>query len=172
MKIQGPVTSMHSPPVVEVGGEELAALKRAAAAAPLRRARISLHSSSDSMVQEMIIAFGRDSYIRPHRHLDKQESFHLFEGALSVGLFDDAGELERWIHLSEGGNRFYRLNASRWHTVVIRSEFAVIQEVTNGPFIAGGDHFAPWSTPADDIAAGDVLADWRGRAEEDEHSRA
>lgn len=167
MTISGPVTLMNSAQVVEVGVRELEDLKAAAAAAPLKRSRICLHNGANSSVQEMIIAFHRESYIRPHRHLDKQESFHVFEGELSVGLFDDAGRLDRWIHLGGQGKPFYRLNGPRWHTVVIRSEFAVIQEVSNGPFVAGEDHFATWSVAAEDAGAAAVLEEWRRAAATD-----
>lgn len=162
---------MNSAAVVEIGDRELEALKRAADETPLKRSRICLHASPDSAVQEMIIAFHRDSYIRPHRHLDKQESFHVFAGRLSVALFDDRGGVERWVHLSAEDKRYYRLNGSQWHTVVLRSDYAIIQEVTNGPFVAGTDNFAPWSSDAQTPEAVAALEDWRRAAEADLEAR-
>ncbi|MES9855333.1 MAG: WbuC family cupin fold metalloprotein [Sedimenticola sp.] len=149
MRILGPVTFIGTASMVDIGATELVALKRAAAKEPMRRSRICLHASPESAVQEMIIAFQRDSYIRPHRHNSKQESYHLFEGSLSIGIFDDDGMALHWIHLSEGGKTFFRLNAQMWHAIIIHSEFAIIQEVTNGPHRPGEGEFALWAPAAD-----------------------
>ena len=55
------------------------------------RARICTHTSDKSPVQEMVIAFTRETYVHPHRHIEKSESFHVIEGELAVVFFDDSG---------------------------------------------------------------------------------
>lgn len=140
--------------IIEIGPEHLDSVKRAAAAAPLRRARWCLHRSHQDLVQEMIIAFCRDTYNRPHRHHGKSESFHVIEGHLAVVFFNDEGSVTRRIQLGppgSGSNFVYRLSGPSWHTVVPLSEMAVIHETTTGPFDPRLTEFAPWSPEATDL---------------------
>jgi len=134
--------------VVEIGPEHLDAVKKAAAASPLRRARWCLHGSHRDSVQEMIIAFCGDTYNRPHRHEGKSESFHVVEGRLLVALFGDDGSVVRRIYLGPPGtgcNFVYRLSCPAWHAVVPLSDMTLIHETAAGPFDPGLTEFAPWS---------------------------
>lgn len=117
--------------------EALVKLKAAAVAAPLRRFRYCLHKTPDDLVQQMVIAFCRDSEIPIHRHRNKTESFHIIEGEVDVKFFaDDGSELES-IHLGELNSGYpfiYRLSAPIWHTVKPCTEFVILHEITAGPF--------------------------------------
>lgn len=129
-------------------------LQAAAIADPLKRARLCLHRDVNALVHEMIIVFHRDSYVRPHRHHNKSESFHVIRGHLGVILFGDNGRVERVITMSDsrqGQPAIYRLNASRWHSVIVLSEWACIHEVTTGPYIPEQTEFAVWSPAEDDV---------------------
>lgn len=133
-------------------------LQAAALADPLKRARLCLHRDINDTVHEMIIVFHRDSYVRPHRHLHKSESFHIISGNLSVLIFDEAGQINRVISLGEDTPQqmlVYRLNTSLWHSVVPLSEWTSVHEVTSGPYIPDQTEFAPWS-PAEDDEPGKV----------------
>ena len=135
-------------PVAEVGDEWYARLKRHAYEADMKRARLCLHSSPDDPLHEMIIVFHRDTVIRPHRHRAKTESYHIIFGELDIVLFDENGCPTRVISmgdLASGKTLVYRMNSPVWHSVIIRSEYAAIHEVTNGPFRAEESEFAPWS---------------------------
>ncbi len=107
------------------------------------RARICAHKNPEDSLHEMVIAIRSDSYICPHRHLGKVESFHLIEGKGEVVLFNEKGEVIRRILLSKKDNFYYRLNASLYHTVLIHSPILVIHETTNGPF--SPPEFAPFA---------------------------
>jgi cupin fold WbuC family metalloprotein len=124
-------------PIVRLGSDEVAFLKGIASRSPRRRARICAHKSNDDKLHEMLIAIAGDSYIRPHKHFGKSESFHIVEGMVDVAVFDDAGKLLDVVELGAPGSGrrfFYRLSESAFHTLVIRSDFLVMHEVTNGPF--------------------------------------
>ena len=126
--------------VFSVSSDDLRLLKERAKASKLHRSRICCHGLNEDLVHEMIIAMTNEVRIQPHRHLDKEESFHVVEGDLTVILFDKAGGITNTIELGEyrlGKNCYYRLPKNIFHTVVVRSEIAVIHEVTNGPFIEG-----------------------------------
>ena len=76
----------------------------------------------------MLIAISSDSYIHPHRHVGKSESFHIVEGEVDVAVFDEAGDVVDVIELGamgSGRNFYYRLSESAFHTLLIRTEFLV-----------------------------------------------
>jgi cupin fold WbuC family metalloprotein len=152
--------------IVSVGPEWIARLKAAAAEEPLGRARLCLHHGHDDYVQEMVIAFCRDSLVRPHRHPERSESLHMIEGELTVLIFEDDGKVARRIELAgpgAGGERalLYRVSNGAWHSVVPRSPFVVVHEAAAGPFDPNERHFAPFA-PADEAA----LRAWIARAAE------
>lgn len=124
-------------PIVKVGQEELGFLKQQAADNQRKRARICAHKTNDDALHEMLIAISAKSYIHPHKHLGKSESFHIVDGIVDVVVFDDGGEIREIIELGDarsGRNFYYRLSESAFHTLLIRTDFLVVHEVTNGPF--------------------------------------
>jgi cupin fold WbuC family metalloprotein len=145
-------------PVAEIGVDAIETLREAARRSAKHRARINMHAESDDLLHEMIIAIDRDSYIRPHRHPGKSESFHIVDGAVDVVIFDDTGEITRVVSLSADprqGNFYYRMSQALFHTLIIRTEQLIVHEVTNGPFRPDGTDFAGFAPPdiAPDAAA-------------------
>lgn len=142
--------------IVRMGDEEVAFLKRQAEASPRKRARICAHRSNDDTLHEMLIAISSRSYIRPHRHISKSESFHIVEGEVDVAVFDEAGAVKEVIQLGAPGSGrrfFYRLSQSAFHTLLIRSDCLVMHEVTNGPFSREGTIQAPFAPDESDADA-------------------
>jgi cupin fold WbuC family metalloprotein len=136
--------------IVRFGADEIAFVKRQARASPRKRARICAHKSLEDTLHEMLIAICADSYIQPHRHVGKSESFHIVEGEVDVVVLDEAGEVADVIELgspASGRQFFYRLSESAFHTLLIRSEVLVIHEVTNGPFVKANTTLAPFAPP-------------------------
>jgi len=141
-------------PIVRLGDEEIGFLKRQARANARKRARICAHKTNDDALHEMMIAISAASYIRPHKHIDKSESFHIVEGEVDVAVFDEAGTVVDVIELGaigSGRKFYYRLSESAFHTLLIRSEFLVVHEVTNGPFDRERTVLAPFA-PFEDEA--------------------
>lgn len=133
--------------IIEIGSEQLDLLKQAARQDPLRRARLCLHHDHSDKVQEMVIAFCRDSYVRPHRHVNKSESFHVIEGELEVIFLDDEGQVTHRVRMGpcRSGHTFlYRLSSSLWHTVLPLTEFVIFHETTTGPFVKEETEFPAW----------------------------
>jgi cupin fold WbuC family metalloprotein len=112
------------------------------------RIRICAHKSPGDMIHEMLIIIDGKSYMRPHKHVGKPESFHIIEGAIDVVLFDEEGNIVDKIRLASrgsGSDFFYRLSKHQFHTVLINSDHAIIIETTQGPFNKEETIFAPWS---------------------------
>lgn len=142
--------------IAEISANDFEGLKASALQAPLKRARICLHQSHHDPIQEMIIVFAQGSYIRPHRHSNKVESLFIIEGKLEVVFFDDSGEIIHRIIMERSdasSTILYRLSKDYWHTVIPLTEFVIIHEITQGPFLKNQDDFAPWSPQDNDYQA-------------------
>ena len=154
--------------VPRITAEHLRGLVAVAASLPRQRARICLHRSDAAPIHEMVIALGRETYVQPHRHRGKSESFHVIEGRCDVVLFDDVGEISDVISLGEPGSGLpflYRIATPIFHTLVIRTPFFVIHETTNGPFIPEETDYAAWAPSEGDAAARDYAAGLLRRVE-------
>ncbi|MBT5549674.1 MAG: cupin fold metalloprotein, WbuC family [Nitrospina sp.] len=121
------------------------------------RARICAHKKTTDSLHEMLIGIRSDSYIRPHRHEEKIESFHLVEGAADIVILTDDGDISDLIKLGPDKNFYYRLDLHRYHTLLINSPVLVIHEITNGPFDPTKCDFASFSPPEGDPAAIDYI---------------
>lgn len=136
--------------IVRLGAEQITFLKQQALSSNRKRARICTHRSNEDALHEMLIAISADSYIHPHKHTSKVESFHIIEGLVDVVVFDDAGAIVDVVELgdvSTGKNFYYRLSDSLFHTLLIHSDFLVVHEVTNGPFVANETILASFAPP-------------------------
>lgn len=113
----------------------IAYLKSLALQSTLKRSRFCLHLCHDDMVQEMVIVLHKETFIPPHRHKDKTESFHMIEGEVLISFFDDLGNIERFVHLGKKNDLIiYRMSNDKWHSVIPITEYAVFHEVSKGPF--------------------------------------
>ncbi len=156
-------------PVLHLGQAELERLKAAARANPSGKARLCAHLRDTDTLHEMVIVHHANTYVRPHRHTGKGESFHIMEGAGEVVLFDEAGEVTEVVRLGtldSGRSCFYRLREPRFHCVIIESGVLVFHETTAGPFVPADTEFAPWSPTGQDAAtAGSYLDALKARVQ-------
>ena len=146
-------------PIAAIGVEEIEVLKSALAKSPKGRVRINVHLNEDDRLHEMFIAFRPDSYIQPHMHPSKTESFHLVHGAVDIVVFEGDGRVRQVIPLGAGDPTrafYYRMSKPFFHTLVIRSDLLVIHEITNGPFQPSETVYASFAPPASDAAAAAV----------------
>lgn len=142
--------------IVSVSDEDIAFIKKQAVANDRKRARICAHRDSSDTLHEMIIAIADSSYICPHKHNGKSESFHIIEGEVDVVIFDEDGAVVDVIELGplgSGKNSFYRLSEALFHTVLVKSDVLVMHETTNGPFIANQTEMAPFAPVEADVDA-------------------
>ncbi|MBU1910629.1 MAG: WbuC family cupin fold metalloprotein, partial [Verrucomicrobia bacterium] len=63
-------------------------LKQQADRNPRRRIRLCAHQDPNDLIHEMLIVHAQMTYIRPHKHLTRIESFHVIEGEADVVMFD------------------------------------------------------------------------------------
>ena len=114
----------------------------------LQRIRICAHKGIDDKIHEMFIVLRKSTYIRPHKHLNKSESFHLVEGRAKIVVFDSEGNIKDVIcvdNYDSGEKFYYRMNNAYYHTVLAMSDFLVFHEIVQGPFKKEDTIFAPWA---------------------------
>lgn len=143
--------------ISKVTREDVEWLKTKALRNARERVRLCAHRAVDDPVHEMLIVHTKGTYVRPHKHPNKSESFHIIEGALDIVIFNDRGEVLEVINMGEysSGARFYwRLSESYYHMVIPRTEMVVFHETTGGPFDPDTSKVqAPWSPSEDDLQA-------------------
>jgi cupin fold WbuC family metalloprotein len=134
----------------------LASLAAQARTSTKRRTRLCAHKTEEARIHEMFIALDKQVYIRPHRHLNKSESFHVVAGSAAVVFFDDEGAVQTAIEIGDfrsGKPFYYRNEDSRYHTQIITSRRLLVHEITNGPLRREETEYAPWSPPETDLKA-------------------
>ena len=142
--------------IVRLSRLEIEAMEAALALSERGRSRICAHGDSTEVLHEMIIILSGSSYIRPHKHFAKSESFHIVQGELDVVIFDEQGSIADVVPMGCYGsdrNFFYRMADPLFHTVIVRTDKVIFHETTNGPFKREETVFAPWSPEESDIAA-------------------
>jgi cupin fold WbuC family metalloprotein len=152
--------------VVRVTSADLAEVARRGLRSPRKRARLCTHPTSADPLHEMMICLARGTYVRPHRHAGKSESFHVIDGELSVVLFHDDGRVREAIDMApyrSGRPFFYRLAEPAFHTVLVSTPVVLLHETTNGPFDPADTEFAPWAPAEGDPAAAEFLNSLRTR---------
>lgn len=135
-------------PIVRIKPAEITLLKKKAVKNARKRIRICTHRDVNDAIHEMLIVHTKGAYIRPHKHFNKTESFHVIEGDLKVVVFNDAGNIKEVIDMggyTSGKDFYYRLADSDFHTVIPISDLVVFHEITNGPFIREDTVFADWA---------------------------
>jgi cupin fold WbuC family metalloprotein len=145
-----------------LGRAEIEALAALGARNARRIARFCAHPDEAAALHEMFIVHRAGAYIPPHRHPGRPESGHVIVGAARLVFFDDGGAVEEVLPLGDyaSGRTFYvRIEAPRWHTLLIDSEIFAFHEVTLGPFRPENSEFAPWAPPRGDARAAHWLAD-------------
>ena len=134
--------------IVKVDANDIEELKQKARFNPRRRVRLCAHEDLDDSIHEMLIVHEKSCYVRPHKHINKVESFHIIEGEVDILLFDENGRINNLIPMGDFASErifFYRLPPSYFHTLVINSEVLVFHEITNGPFNPDDTVWADWA---------------------------
>jgi len=142
--------------VVFLSAPDLQELKALAVLNPRQRVRLCAHQNPNDLLHEMFIVHMQDCYVRPHKHMGKVESMTVLEGEVDVVLFHDDGSIRQVIPMGtpDSGKVFYqRLCSEIFHTLVIRTEFLVFHESTEGPFSRVKTIFPEWAPPEQGVAS-------------------
>ena len=126
-----------------------------------KRTRYCTHNSAEDDVHEMIIYHKEGTYVRPHKHIGKTESFHLLDGEADVLIFNEEGGLINVRNLGKyesGKSFYYRIPESCYHTQIFRKD-TVFHEVTMGPFDSNDTVKASWAPDEKETAMVKIYID-------------
>lgn len=115
-----------------------------------QNARISLHTSAENALHNMIIMQLKGTYNRPHKHAHKAEAYHLIHGEQKVIIFNDEGEIKESCRMSAGDRFIYRFEKNLFHMSIPLSDIVVFHESKTGPFVRQGDSVFPFWAPKTD----------------------
>ena len=139
--------------VVSCGEVDWSQLKDLARDNPRQRIRLCMHRNPEDSLQEMLIVHTKDTYVRPHKHEGRVESFSVLEGLVDVILFEENGAVQQVIRMgppSSGERYFLRMNRPVYHSLVIHSDFLIFHEATTGPFAREQTVFPAWAGAGND----------------------
>ncbi|MDO8874999.1 MAG: WbuC family cupin fold metalloprotein [Pseudolabrys sp.] len=135
-------------------------LKQAACRTPTLRARVCAHPSAEAEQHNMLIASARGTYVAPHRHRRKSETFLVLEGQADMLLFDNDGRLTDLVPMgpaASGRAFFYLMPEGQYHSLIIDSDVLVFVESTKGPFRPEDTENASWAPAVNAAAEGSAF---------------
>ena len=111
------------------------------------KSRVCIHKNDKENIHEMIVFHKKGSYVRPHKHFNKLESFFVISGEITLLIFNSKGKPMKKIEMgdySSGKIFFYKMKKNYFHTQIIKKD-TLFKEVTNGPFKKNKTLNAKWS---------------------------
>jgi cupin fold WbuC family metalloprotein len=140
-------------PFVEINGDVLQALKDLHRKSGEPQIRLNLHKNTSDTLQEMLIVQSRSGVYPAHKHISKDESYQIIEGALCVEIFDENGTAIKKAELSSSDKEtafLFRVEKNQWHRTTPQTDVVIFKESRPGPF-EGGDSVEPaWSESKDE----------------------
>ena len=131
-----------------VTAQDIEMLKQKSLKTPRQRSRLCTHRGEQDKLHEMFIVHHRNTYVRPHKHLNKVESVHVIEGTAVLIVFGGSGNVEKRVMLGDhksGHPFYYRMNSSEYHMLMITSDTFVFAEAATGPFDRNDTIFPEWA---------------------------
>ncbi len=122
--------------------------------------RLCLHEGPDALLHDMIVVQYGGQYFRPHKHLEKSESYHMIDGEMGIVIFDDEGKVVEACRMDTSNTTVYGVGPGMYHTNFPLTEVAVYHESRPGPLVSGDSVLAPWGPDDNDEAeAGRFVAE-------------
>jgi cupin fold WbuC family metalloprotein len=112
--------------------------------------RLCLHKDASAFLHNMIVVQASGVYFRPHKHLEKAETYHMIRGEMGMVTFDENGEITEASRLDAQDNLIYGVGPGMYHVNFPLSDVVVYHESRPGPF-SGGDSISPdWAPDEND----------------------
>lgn len=132
---------------IKIDKEWLSRLKREAEVSVKHLSRLCMHRDTQDLVQEMILCFTSSCLISPNSAPGKSESLTVLEGEMLLVLFDDHGQVSGRVEMGPAGSNkvfMYRLCSAGWHTMIPLTDFVIVHECIEGPFVKSTASLPGW----------------------------
>jgi cupin fold WbuC family metalloprotein len=114
--------------------------------------RINLHNQPNSQFHNMIIFQWKNTYIRPHKHIKKEETCHMIQGSQILYTFKNNRMLKEKNKVDFKTNIIFRIDKNIYYSAKILSKFVIFHESKLGPFLGKRDSIFPkWAPKHDEI---------------------
>jgi cupin fold WbuC family metalloprotein len=123
--------------IFSIGETELNVLRKEVMNTSRQRVRICCHRNTLAPLHEMFVCYTKSTRIQPHKHLAKDESFHVLEGNLDLIFYNGTGDVIDIVPMAAKGSSkpfYYRVPRDTYHAVVVNSNYCILHEATAGPF--------------------------------------
>lgn len=127
---------------------------------PRLRMNYNLHATLDTPIHRLLNALEPDTYLPPHRHADKEETYLVLRGSLLVFFYDEEGNVTDKACLSSiKGNLGLEIPPGTWHSIVVLESGTIIFEIKKGPYQpASTEDLASWApAPSDEEGVKDFI---------------
>jgi len=114
---------------------------------PRLRMNYNFHPELTDPVQRLLNALEPWTYIRPHKHFTKEESFVLLRGTLLAVVFNEDGTIRDHAVLSQTtGILGIEFEENSYHMLTALETGSVVYEIKEGPFVPHTEgSSAPWA---------------------------
>ncbi len=127
---------------------------------PRLRMNYNFHPELSDPVQRLLNALEPWTYIRPHKHPTKEESFVLLRGTVLAVSFNDDGTISDYAILSsKTGILGIEFEENCFHMLTSLETGSAVYEIKEGPFVPHTEgRSAPWSPKEGTPEAKEFLA--------------
>lgn len=116
------------------------------------RMNYNFHATMDAPIHRLLNALEPGTYLPPHRHRDKEETYLVLRGSLLACFYDGAGNVtERALLNPSEGKYGLEIPPCTWHSIVVLESGTVIFEIKKGPYSPlSPEDLASWAPAASD----------------------
>lgn len=117
------------------------------------RMNYNFHAEMDAPIHRLLNALEPGTYLPPHRHRDKEETYLVLRGSLLACFYDEAGNVtERALLNPSEGKYGLEIPPCTWHSIVALESGTVIFEIKKGPYSPlSPEDLASWAPAASDV---------------------
>lgn len=95
----------------------------------------NLHATMDAPIHRMLNALEPGTYLPPHRHTDKDETYLVLRGSLLVFFYDEKGNVTEKVCLNPAKGKYgLEIPPCTWHSIIALESGTVIFEIKKGPY--------------------------------------
>ena len=145
--------------MIQIAAELLDEVTVKAKQSPRLRMNHNFHPELSDPVQRLLNALEPGTYIRPHKHFTREESFVILRGTALAVTFNDDGSIYKFSLLNrEKGVLGVEFEENMFHMLISLESGTVVYEIKEGPFIPhSSESQADWAPEEGDPASADFL---------------
>jgi len=146
--------------MIKITTELLDTVTEQARTSPRLRMNYNFHAELSDPVQRLLNVVEPWTYIRPHKHTTKEESFVLLRGKVLAVSFNDDGTIRDHAVLSNSsGVLGIEFEENIFHMLTSLETGSAVFEIKEGPFVPHTEgSSAPWAPKEGTPEAKDFLA--------------